>query len=83
MNNVVSAVNEFFRCNSGSAALLCLALFFVLQLFRSIEQSCLELLRVIEKYQDRLCGRLKHYFAIQCTLVKYFKLLLTSQRKIL
>jgi hypothetical protein len=26
-----------------------------LELFRSIEQSCFELLRVIEKYQDRLC----------------------------
>ena len=32
-----------------------------LEVFRAIQRSCMELLRVIEKYQDRLCGKLVSY----------------------
>lgn len=35
-----------------------------LELFRSIQETCLDLQRIIDKYQDRLCSKNFSYFSI-------------------
>jgi len=36
-----------------------------LELFRSIQETCLDLQRIIDKYQERLCSKNFSYFLLQ------------------